>query len=845
MNNRHALLSLFLILALILCGCDHPSTPPPTSSEPMHQPPTSVPFPSATETTRPFATATFTPSITPSPSPSSTLSTDLFKNNVELGAIWGRDIGYPLLYNSGTGDPLLVGITNEFYGQNTLFVVNARTGYDVWSYPVPEGEETKFTIVGKWLVIGASSEDYFSEAQSPESQPHIITMALPNMEKKWEIDLQTRGLESLVNYQNEHVLVVSDETIYSLDPASGRILWDAFIPTVCYSVTERNWIFFSAETQSLGRLECSENYFYFDMQTGKVLHQERLLLNTITVAAEPGNQALYQIRETWETDAMGTGRHQYIEAVDLQRSTVRHWFVPVSDDVYTLVIYEDDIIYRDKDQLIRLDSANGQPIWRTNLTGEVSNTMFLTQNRLFIGSEVGYVHLVDADTGELLWEQDIWGTIEPRTIWITPIALIPNGLVIFTSGRFVSGTLLLGTPGLPVWPTPTQPPTRTPEPTFTPTPMPVFTLPAPGEMLSPPAEMSDWPAALAAFLTAAPGNYSAIDRLLTYWSDSLGLPKLQWKIGQADLTGNQKSEVFGIISEAWEGVVFILRKDSQGAYLPAYVDWNYSDPKIQAIIDLDLDGDKEFIYNITIHGASEATTSVIPLNWNGETFVNMALDEITSTNVDLIEVKNITGDDKQEITIHGGTAGSGAAGPIRESTDIYALSEGKYILFDQIPEPASNLMDNYFFLMVDAHKAFMNGDLKDAIQRFENALFSPKASASLKEYPAHIEHMQAFAEYQLMLAYLLSGNEEKAKEWAVTGHYPDRLYSQVKEIFWQTYQESHEWTPAAEAARTRARLAGFTRLQLIPWPGWKNETMDLEDVCPCKECRQGWIGSLW
>ena len=58
-----------------------------------------------------------------------------------------------------------------------------------------------------------------------------------------------------------------------------------------------------------------------------------------------------------------------------------------------------------------------------------------------------------------------------------------------------------------------------------------------------------------------------------------------------------------------------------------------------------------------------------------------------------------------------------------------------------------------------------------------------------------------------------------------------------------TYQESNDWAIAAENARKHIRLAGFENAQLVPWVGYANTPLSLEDILPCSNCLQGSIGS--
>jgi hypothetical protein len=134
---------------------------------------------------------------------------------------------------------------------------------------------------------------------------------------------------------------------------------------------------------------------------------------------------------------------------------------------------------------------------------------------------------------------------------------------------------------------------------------------------------------------------------------------------------------------------------------------------------------------------------------------------------------------------------------------------------------------------LDANEKMLSGDYVGVISLLQDSLTSS----------AHIDRTEtetACAEYQLMLANVLLGNDQAAARWAESGHYATQLYSQVKVEFWQEYQRNRGWTTAAEAARLRARLAGPERMQ--PWPvDWAGYPgyITLEQICPCPKCLQG------
>jgi hypothetical protein len=259
-------------------------------------------------------------------------------------------------------------------------------------------------------------------------------------------------------------------------------------------------------------------------------------------------------------------------------------------------------------------------------------------------------------------------------------------------------------------------------------------------------------------------------------------------------------------------------------------------PTLLTLLDLNNNSTVDFVFGDTSFGVSQSFVRLVPVGWDGQAFVDLSHDPIASTNVHLDEVKieDVTGDGRLEIIMRGGTFGSLAAGPNRISTFTYTWSDVGYILLSQEPD----LPQDYYFFLVDANRHFVAGDLETAVAIYENSFDSADAFLDTP-------HQRAFAEFQLMLAYLLLGDEDSAALWANSGNYPDQLYSQVKQTFWELYQGNRDWTTAAEAARKQVRLAGYDKAQLVPWVGYANTPLSLEDILPCAECLQGSIGSQY
>jgi len=800
--------------------------------------PISTPVP---EQATAFVLNTLTPTNPPPPTTTPTATPRLFDTQLQrnslLGVRWGRRESYADYVDLGVGHaPVLIG--HASYPDQIIYIVDAQTGREIWTYHVPAENELHYVTIGKTLVIGEADRD-------GQRKSSIHAYELPGMKELWQIEGMSNRIDALVGgpgwlLLGESADINNDQPtrLYRLDLADGHLLWAAEGQDGCYGFYAYDLLVF----EKMVRLGCYEFGLYFDLDDGTLIGRQDAGDSTLG-GTYAGAGVMYHLRESREK--------QLLEALDLADvSNPRTlWSEAVSPGVYDIQVYAGDVIYRDRNLVTRRQQESGKIVWQTEVSGFVASSLIVVGKRVLVGSEVGYFHILDADTGELIWEQDIWGSIEPRFITIDPIAMVADGLIVHAGGSFAgSMTLFLSFNVKTAWPIPFPLPTNIPVPTETSTPMPVFTPPAHGELSEAPQLVEDWPAAMVTFLNANPGNLAFFDDLLSKWSHTATDLEVETEWKQVDLTGDGRKDLLVLIKPVspimLDGMVIVLCQDADRRYQPVYVRLAV-DPVLEAVADLDQDGQLELVYSEKELGVTALGVYVNPLKWDGQAFVDMIEEPIETTSVEpdieYVWVKNVTGDGKIEIQLFGGTNGSAAAGPTRNYTFTYALVDGKYQLVTKKPDSAYK----YFFVIVDAHTLLMEGDLDGAISAFQDALTAPDALRKAEQEPwkEGLHHMQAFAEYQLMLAYLMKGDENSAATWAASGHYPQALYSQIKTLFWETYQADHDWVAAAEVARTRARLVGHDAIQLIPYLGYANDDMGLEDVCPCAECRQGYIGA--
>jgi outer membrane protein assembly factor BamB len=751
-----------------------------------------------------------------------------------LGVNWGINAIIAQYVNATHGGlPFL--IYTLFDPERGLYVADARTGQALFEFPTDQGRYYEHdSFGGSLFILSYDDGDPLIPVQSWD---------LTSGELNWEVTIE-RSISSIeLAVFTEGLLLLGhryepgpDNILFLLDPATGQILWERSLDLGCFVGASRIKLI-SGRFHAL----CDERVWFLDPGNGAVVTTLEADDLSFFYSFATANQIAFVVRDVWEDVWLEGHTNQvekhYLEALDTRTYDIS-WSLQVAADVHTLVSYNGDVIYRSGNQVARLNGETGEIIWQTTVTGDVPLGFLLSDHWLLVGSGVGYLHLLNADTGELVWEQDIWATIEPRPVLVHPVAWLGDAIIVAVD----TGHLSLGVNENSVWVRPSSTPTPIPTATPTATPLPPASPPT-GTVIPPvPDEPEIWPAIITAFLNADPTNVTQLADLLAQWANPDPLPFIDstFDLQTADLNNDGRSELLLLVAGpnlSDDGWAMVIEQDADGLYNLAWAK-PASAPESLAVVDLNGDSGLDFVYGDQVFQVSQSYVTVVPVGWSGQAFVDLSHEPIASTNVHLDEVRieDTTGDGLSEIIIRGGTYGSAGAGPDRTSTLTYTWSEDGYVLLSQVPD----LPQEYYFFLVDGNQQLIAGEFETAIAIYESSLFSDDAI-----YDSYADHQRAFAEFQLMLAYLLLKDEEGAAVWANSGHYPEQFYSEVKEVFWNIYSESHDWVAAAEAARKRVRLAGFDRVQLVPWVGYANTPLSLEDILPCSECLQGSIGSQY
>jgi outer membrane protein assembly factor BamB len=783
----------------------------------------------------------------------------------QLGLKWLKtNLDYTYYFDRGSRlEPLLAGAALR--GLDSLDIMDL-TGQWLHTLYLP----------GWWLNQGDALYLAAYAADNSDFTAAIRKYSLGSGKLLWETPLDSNERREGWAVDSRGVALASTNTLYYLDADSGQLGW-----TKTTSKCSGPEMYFAEQDLHVW---CQGYLSRIDRATGAIQASVTVSQNSSYDGAQFVNGKIFDLRTDWNDQyRYGLVEQRFLEARNAETyailwsqpltttGTCQH--APLQEDVIDAcgsqlarfngttgqpiwqttadsgevlsstttgpwAFYQGDVIYAFGNQVTRFNGATGLAIWHIVLRSDALVSLTVSGHRLVVGTTTGYLHILNADTGQLTWEQDVWASAEPRNVYMRPIGLTDQTLIIAAQDQL----LALGLDGATSWPVPTSEPAVFPTSTATstPTPYPVFTPPPANVMPAPPADLQAWPAAIAAFLNAAPGNSARLPALLESWRKSG--QDLKTSLRMADLDGDgQTAWIITLASGYSEGWLSVIRQNQQG-YEVAWLDTSglpgldlaigsSSNSGDFVIGDLNADGHNDLVYTMTWVGVCTLSMRVIPLSWNGMAFVSLDPAGLISLN-DMTDLKVVAqpNSGQKQIIITGGVSGcSYGLTQQYEKTITYSLHDGVYALDTTVP----SLHRQYYFYLLDANQKLLDGDNAGVITLLKDSL----TSAAPTE---RTETEMAFAEYELMLANVRLGNDQAAAQWAESAHYPAELYSQIKIAFWHGYQKNHDWTMAAEVARLRARLAGPERMQ--PWPidgfGFPGY-ITLEQIIPCPECVQG------
>lgn len=771
----------------------------------------------ATPTVQPPPPVTITPTSTSIPKPSGFLPI-MFNSEQPLGVRWF----IPDLYSADFLEamdalsPLLIYIENDWKaGEHTLVALEVRSGLVRWKRPLSSADDE--------FLIGENVIYMLLEPAEPSDVLTVQAIDLEGENVLWNRELLNfRDYDAFALIHNVGILLsfydysTQMTTFILLDKDDGKLVWQTEATEFCPS-------FYGSPVFVSGQLvvSCGESYLFLDAVSGRVIKTVALVEESSRYNMAANAVQIFHLRSAWEGSPQA--QHIYLESLSMESGElIWQRELPYANNI-PFVLSDELLIYRLENKVIALDAVSGMERWQTALEEYVPSGLLLQDDYLYVGSRTGFLHILDITTGQIVWDQDIWATVDFRPYLILPTMLISDTVVLNTEQGYmalsVDGNLQPAFPDEAATALPTPRPTETPQPIL-----------SPSEDIILPTDLAEWPAAIVSFLNGRSPAEDTLEEVARLVNEQFDV-QLTWR---PLATSSTFTEAWFILIDpfdyASEGWALIVGKNLEGSYI-LEMSMPALNPINEQLVDLNNDGWEDIVYETKIYGANFSGNSVTAVLWDGSS--SQLAGSLSMINMGERIIEDRTGDGMQEIILHGGEMFSVAAGLTRPITQVYALQDNQYKLISEQPD----LPQPYYFFVMDANELFLAEEYEAAIVLYQSTINSEEAI-----YNWYAPHQKAFAELQIMLAYILLDDMENAAQWAGLDEYAGELYGQVKSIFWEKYQQTNDWTIAAESARLRVRQAGFENVQLDN-VGYENRYLALHSIIPCSDCLQGEIGN--
>lgn len=368
-----------------------------------------------------------------------------------------------------------------------------------------------------------------------------------------------------------------------------------------------------------------------------------------------------------------------------------------------------------------------------------------------------------------------------------------------------------------------------------------------------PAAFSEFPQTIADYLTAAQGSTDCLSALLNDWGildPPIGLAAVQPgpTCIEADTDGDGLKELVVTIYDPLDngssdpvGDVLVFGRDEAGLFSveyqasqdslvttqPRFGSQDGDDLRgvaIVAVKDVDRDGLPDLAFLSSFVGNSNFPTYVYVVGWNGRTYRQLTHPCLSIQLPDKVALEDTNGDGTLELVLHGDALASWGAYPQRARTYIYELRAGGYRLVGRSQDPTSNL----YLVVLDANEAFLNGDLRRALELYDRVVSDPSLEATAPERA----ELLPFAHFQKGRTLMELGDMAAALQ-AMEGAsqlFPESLHGRAAKIYLDSLANQGNTDAACAAATSfvEANLGEF----MAAWDhGYAHGEFKSSDFC--------------
>jgi hypothetical protein len=356
-----------------------------------------------------------------------------------------------------------------------------------------------------------------------------------------------------------------------------------------------------------------------------------------------------------------------------------------------------------------------------------------------------------------------------------------------------------------------------------------------------PEQLSQYPAAIAQYLTATDAPTACPDALLDAWAIPIS-PTARCVVGDTDADGQDELVLVLAppLKQETPVVVAVLDKSAGswgvgfqspgtaegGGFLVSLTGGGSLDEVLMAVQDLNTVPGAEIVYRVESCGAHTCYTTVEVYGWSGTTYADLTDGEISISYAD-VALQDTDSDGDTEIVMHGGTIGSVGAGPTRTRTEVYGWNGQQYVLTQVTLDPSEWLYHN----VLDADDAFAAGDFALALSLYTRALEDHSLVESKENERSE---MDPYLHFRIAVTYMAQGGaaSEAAQSLdAAVNSNPGSLHGEMARAF------RDAWLPAGDAIAGCLAANDYVQANLQAFEdfwyfGYGNREFSPQGLCP-------------
>ena len=315
--------------------------------------------------------------------------------NAPLKLLWRKKV-------STTSGSSLVGKNNQAFvatPKGEVICLNPKDGNEIWKIKVEREQFTGApTLFDNALCVGSE-------------KGRLVVLSQVDGSELWQFKAKGKFIGSANTYKRKDgilsLIVVSwDNHVYSLNAKDGSVLWK-FASEDRLNATpgiHKNNVVFGG---------CDGFVRVLDADTGLEL-----------ASVDAGSYIAAPISMEWPRVYVGHHEAKFLCLEPFAEKV--HWSFSKREDPYVAApaIQKDFIVFGCDDQRVHCLNKQGKQLWEFKTQAKVMGGALIVSDKVFIGSDDGFVYLLNLSDGKELWKYEIGAEVDCDPAFINGTVLV-------------------------------------------------------------------------------------------------------------------------------------------------------------------------------------------------------------------------------------------------------------------------------------------------------------------------------------------------------------------------------------------------------------------------------------